>query len=309
MEIFFAHCGIVVSYLFMYFALMDNTTIILDKERLVKIRKACKKTQADLATDLGMSLRTYSAYENMNAEIELSALEFSRLANALKYPAHFLWGSLPPTAVLYWQQTQNHSLVAQFIAEQRFGNLKVDGLPGDHKLRSPLLKLIDTFEEERDNTVKQKLSEQIRTRFECEDAVDELRHATDDIPPRFYIVKVPTLHVSDGYYYGDDTSKDYDWIEYKWATQVDALISFDPEFDPETRALNYNSYQSGKTDIFYDWDAYTDEEIAKYRKDALDARPSIELEETENVELKAEPASFDIEAGEAELKVSEGKKS
>ena len=284
-------------------------TIILDKERLVKIRKACKKTQADLAADLGMSLRTYSSYENLNEETELSSLELSRLAHALKYPAHFLWGSLPPTAVLYWQQTENHSLVAQFIAEQRFGNLKVDGLPGDHKLRAPLLKLVDTFEEERDKATKRKLSERIRTRFECEDAVDELRHATDDIPPRFYIVKVPTLRVSEGYYYDDDTGKDWDWTEYKWTTQVDALISFDPEFDPEMRALNYNNYQSGKTNVFYDWDEYTDEQIAKYRKDALDARPSIELEETANVELKAEPVSFDIEVGEAELKVSKGNKS
>lgn len=284
-------------------------SITLDKARLVKIRKAKKMTQAELAAELKVSLRTYSAYESSGEETLLSSLEIARLANALRCPAHFLWGSLPHSAILYWQHTENYSLVAQFIAEQRFGNLKVDGVPSDADLREPLLKLIDVFEKEYEDGSKPKLSEKIRTRFACEDAVDQLRNTANDIPAKFYIVKVPCLRVTPDYYYNDETDTEHTWFNYIWTTQIDALISFDNSFDPETRPLNYSNYRSGATGIFFDYDEYGDEVITESVQEALNARPAIELEETENIELKAEPVSFDMEAGEAELKVSKGKKS
>ena len=274
--------------------------ITLDKERLVKIRKSQKMTQAELAAKLEISLRSYSMYENLNEETSLSSLEFSRLARALKSPAHFFWGSLPSSAVLYWQQTDKYVNFSKWIAEQFFGNLKVNGLPGDPKLRDPLLKLIDTFEEVYDIDKKRKLSEKIRNRFACEDAVDELRNAVNDMPPRFYIVKIPRLRVHQDYYHDEETGKDHTWFVYDWTTQVDGLISFDTDFDPETVPLSY-SYMTGKWDIFWDYDDFGDTVMTEHCKEALDARPTIEFEDNENGELRVEPVSLEGEVCEAEI--------
>ena len=279
---------------------MDNMIITLDKERLVKIRKSKKMTQADLAAKLGVSLRSYSMYENLNEETSLSSLEFSRLARALKYPAHFFWGSLPASAVLYWQQTDKYVNFSKWIAEQGFGNLKVNGLPGDPKLRDPLLKLVDAFEEVYDIKEKRKLSEKIRKRFACEDAVDELRNAVSDIPPRFYVIKIPRLRVYEDYYYDEETDKEHTWFVYDWTTRVDGLISFDTDFDPETMPLDYN-YMIGQHDIFWDDEKYEDMVITEHCKQALDARPTIVFEDNENGELRAEPVSLEGEVCEAEI--------
>jgi len=279
---------------------MDNMIITLDKERLVKIRKSKKMTQADLAAKLGVSLRSYSMYENLNEETSLSSLEFSRLARALKSPAHFFWGRLPSSAVLYWQQTRNYANFSKWIAEKFFGNLQIKGLPGDPELRDPLLKLIDAFEEVYDIEKKRKLSEKIRKRFACEDAVDELRNAVSDIPPRFYVIKIPRLRVYEDYYYDEETDKEHTWFVYDWTTRVDGLISFDTDFDPETMPLDYN-YMIGQHDIFWDDEKYEDMVITEHRKQALDARPTIVFEDDENGELREEPVSLEGEVGGAKI--------
>lgn len=270
----------------MHYASMD---IKLDRERLIKIRKSNKLTQAEVAMRLGISLRTYSDYENTSSKALLSHLEISKLAQVLQVVVSSLWDSIPLRATLFYAPTSNYSAWAKFLADGIFDDLKVWGIPNEKRLREPLLKLVEVYEAGDKATLEdKKLSSSIQRSFDCDDWVHELVAKKDitDVPPKLMIMRVPSLRVTEDLALHPDTDEAVSWNDYNWRVDWRAKIDFTGS-DPETNPIS-NAYILGKAHVFDYWEE-EEEVVDLYVTQALKARPDIRFQDEIDVKKGNDP--------------------
>jgi transcriptional regulator with XRE-family HTH domain len=276
---------------------MDSESILLDKQRLQSLRKRQQLTQAEVAMLIGVSLRTYSEYENVSKKTRLRPLEIFELARHLNTSISSLWGELPISATVFWRQTSNYALWAKFISTGGFEDVKVNGLPTEDILRKPLLGLIEVFEADLSSVEDKKLSSMLKRQFECEDHVKALANPTLAAPARFLICWVPNLRATPRVDENPQTGEMVEWTEYDWNGHYEAMIDF-IGFD-----LHQAPQQKNYRDIWWDPTIDDEEALHKAHSDALAARHKIvtpdELEQPEITDFG--PSARGVECLEADL--------
>ena len=257
--------------------------IKIDRSRLIKIRKIRKLTQADMASMLGISLRTYSDYENLSSEALLSHMETHKLSRVLGVAVSDLWAFIPHSVTLFYGAVCNYSQWAKLLAAGMFEDLAISGLPNDKRLREPLLKLVGVYEarkkEGKEGGQTEKLSSSIQRSFDCEDWLQELvggenffetveaQNSASDLSPDILVMKVPKLHVCyDEYPHPDETSNEaigqysYFW-DIKWHAKID-FTNAAPLTNP--RRLEY---LSGAADaLFCNQDFVSPEDLTEHEE-------------------------------------------
>ena len=216
--------------------------IKLDKDRLIRLRKSRKLTQAEVVAKLGISLRRYSDYENVSTETNLSNLEISKLASALSVVVSELWGELPLySATCFYHQTVGYDAWANAVAIGMFDKLKVDGIPSQKEHRQPLLNLLKMHESHfEENQPDKAESARLQRTFDCEDWVKQLvgynlDESAQFTPPKLLIIRVPKLKIEKHNYHNEMTGAEYDSFGYEWEWDIRAKIDFlgnDPEAHP-----------------------------------------------------------------------------
>ena len=279
--------------------------IKIDKERITKIRKSKKLTQADMASRLNMSLRTYSDYENTSVKGSLSHLEVFRLSRTLNVVVSDLWNFIPHSVILFYFSTSDHSKWAKLLADGKFESLEVSGLPDTKRLREPLLKLVEVHEASKEDKKNEKLSSSIQRSFDCDDWVQELVAPKDetDVPTKIMAMRVPALEVNNfPSPHPDERSNEIiDDYYYNWSVKWHAKIDF-TGIDPETKPIPLE-YRSGPdSNVFFSefdgWDIeyasneneedQVKAEIEKtegHIKAALAARPDIRFQDEINIKI------------------------
>lgn len=277
---------------------MSLNKIKLDTSRLIAAREQQNLTQAKVSKLANKSLRNLSDYENPKIDTFLSAFDLHKLAEALKVNQYQLWGEYQANPTCYYSDASNQKAKwAEYLAEGKFYDLKVSGLPGKGH-RDPLLKLIDIYENPDPKLDPgKKLSISLRKRFECDDLVEELTSCVEDpfdegnnsswFGARLMVLQVPTVDIEHGNYEDHENGIYHDYIQFHWGTRIHALIDFE-NFDVQDKPVSFSIVKKifGGRDIF-DIFNYKDpnegiEEVAKYEKMALDHRPDFFSQDKRN---------------------------
>jgi transcriptional regulator with XRE-family HTH domain len=258
--------------------------IELDRARLIKIRKSKKLTQAQVASKLGVSLRTYSDYENLSSGVLLSDREIFTLSRALNVVVSDLWAEVPRRVTVFYSQTTNHSVWAKFLADSKFIDLEVSGLPSRKALREPLMKLIEAFEAGDQKGSDKKLSSKIKRSFDCDDWVNDLieKKNPTDVPPKLLVTRVPTLIVEKDGYLNPYNSEMVESYLYFWGSQWRAKIDFtdtDAETNPASIEYGFGDFHILFPSVEDYGDDGADERRAEEIAAALDTRPDIEFQD------------------------------
>ncbi len=279
---------------------MRDSRIPLDRKRLIAARKRMGLTQADMAKNAKISLRTVSEYENQE-ETRLQQLAMHKLTNSISADPYDLWGEIPERASVYASVTKDISKAARWLADGWFNSLDVIGMPRDFEHRDPLIKVLRISEEAKDFQ-NRKLSDLMLRRFECVDCLNLLSResaeskAVDserELPKvQFAIEHVPRLKCVLDRNINSDTGKEENFVQYQWSTLINAYIDFEgTDFDTQGKSYNYVSGYKYHLPAFYDTgfkvEKLSMDELLAEEVRALNARPVIEFKE-EEIKLSAE---------------------
>ena len=257
------------------------------------LRKLKKQTQAETATKLGISLRTYSEYENLMTETRLTDYEFFKLADSISVSPASIWDELQPSAVCFWKQTFDFALWAKYIAEGKFAELKINGLPKSKENRTPLLELTKIYEKVREGKQdkdEMSLSEQLENHFKCQDIIEQLTSETYDftVGPEpevagLLVMVVPTLKVESFVYVDEDNDEVKDFYSYKWSAAIRAMIDFE-QLEPSTAPVQFN-YITGDTSAL---DPLENNNYLEEQARALDARMNYDVAHDDDFSFEQE---------------------
>jgi hypothetical protein len=205
--------------------------------------------------------------------------------------------------VLFYSPTRNFSKWAKLLADGKFEDLEVSGLPSEKRLREPLLRLIEVYEDSKKNKESEKLSSSIQRSFDCDDWVHELatQKGETDVPPQIMIMKAPILdtHMQEYPHPDEDSNELIEDYSYRWSFKWYAKIDF-TNTNPATQPISKDYRNGPDSDVFFSefdggyFEYMNDVEIkaanaditkaANHTIDALKARPKIGFQDEYDIE-------------------------